>query len=344
MKHYASPNEIKVGVIGYGGAFNMGRQHLKEMQKAGMTPVAVAEPDETRRAVAAQEFPGIHAYASVTEMLASGDIDLVTLITPHNTHAPLGLECLQAGVSVVAEKPVTVTTAECDSLIAVAKEKDLVLSTYHNRHWDGCILKALEVVKSGVLGDIVRVDASMGTYAKPKDWWRTSKSISGGLLYDWGVHLLEYTFQIITSPIKEVSGYMKKGFWAQSSVWTTDTNEDDGFALVRYESGQWSSLRISTLQAEFSPHWITITGTKGTHAFHSDRYRTSTFDENSKALVVEGPNPEGEGWKFYQNIADHLVKGEALVITPEWSRRPIHVIEWTEKSSDAGKALPVQYA
>jgi len=344
MKHFVSPQEIKVGVIGYGGAFNIGRQHLQEMQKAGMTPVAVAEPDPSRREVAIKEFPGIRTYASVPELLAAGEVDLVTLITPHNTHAPLGLECLQVGVSVIAEKPVTITTAECDSLIAAAKEKGALLSTYHNRHWDGCILKAVEVVKSGLIGDVVRVDAAMGTYGKPGDWWRASKSISGGLLYDWGVHLLEYTFQLITSPIQEVSGYLKKGFWSQSSKWAEDTIEDDGLALVRYESGQWSSLRISMLQAENSPYWMTITGTKGSHSMHHDRYRTTTYDENRKPIVQEGPNPPGESWQFYQNIADHLVKGTPLVITPEWARRPIHVIEWTEKSAEAGRALPVQYA
>ena len=62
---FSRANEIKVGVIGYGGAFNMGRMHLQDMQKAGMTPRAVAEPDAARLAVAAQEFPGIQTYASV---------------------------------------------------------------------------------------------------------------------------------------------------------------------------------------------------------------------------------------------------------------------------------------
>jgi scyllo-inositol 2-dehydrogenase (NADP+) len=57
MKKFKSAQEIKVGVIGYGGAFNMGRQHLLEMHKAGMTPVAVAEVDPARLQVATQDFP-----------------------------------------------------------------------------------------------------------------------------------------------------------------------------------------------------------------------------------------------------------------------------------------------
>ncbi len=57
MSSFKTSQDIKVGVIGYGGAFNMGRQHLTFMKKAGMTPVAVAELDETRLKVAQEEFP-----------------------------------------------------------------------------------------------------------------------------------------------------------------------------------------------------------------------------------------------------------------------------------------------
>ena len=62
MKKFAKASEIQVGVVGYGGAFNMGRAHFNEMQAAGMTPLAVAEVDPERLAVAAKEFPGIETY------------------------------------------------------------------------------------------------------------------------------------------------------------------------------------------------------------------------------------------------------------------------------------------
>ena len=62
MAKYAKASEIRVGVVGYGGAFNMGKVHLTEMQKAGMTPVAVAEIDRERLKVATREFPGIGTF------------------------------------------------------------------------------------------------------------------------------------------------------------------------------------------------------------------------------------------------------------------------------------------
>src|ERR1039457_253002 len=84
MKRYKRASDIKVGVVGYGGAFNMGRAHLQEMQKAGMTPTAVAEIDPTRLAVATQDFRNIETYPSLSAMLRKSKVDLITIITPHN--------------------------------------------------------------------------------------------------------------------------------------------------------------------------------------------------------------------------------------------------------------------
>ena len=96
MKTYKKAKDIKVGVVGYGGAFNMGKAHLTPMEAAGMTPAAVADTDESRLAVAKEEFPGIATFNSVGRMLGNSDVDLVVLITPHNTHAKLALKCLKA--------------------------------------------------------------------------------------------------------------------------------------------------------------------------------------------------------------------------------------------------------
>ena len=187
MSHYSNPSEIKAGVIGYGGAFDMGHAHLEMMQESGMVPTAVAELDADRLAVAEADFPGIETYDSVDRMLAESDVNFVSIITPHNTHAPLALQCLEAGRHVCCEKPMAITTEECESMIAAAKAGDLVLTTFHNRHWDGCILKAVEEIREqDAIGEIQRVEAQMGKHECPGDWWRSSKSISGGILYDWG--------------------------------------------------------------------------------------------------------------------------------------------------------------
>jgi scyllo-inositol 2-dehydrogenase (NADP+) len=343
VKRFKSARDIKVGAIGYGGAFNMGRAHLNEMANAGMTPTAVAEIDESRLKVAETDFPGIQTYTSTKEMLKKSDVDLLAIITPHNTHAPLAIECLNAGRNVVTEKPFAITTAECDAMIAAAKNNKAMLSTYHNRHWDGCIMHAVKQIRTGVIGEVHRVEAHMGGYGKPGDWWRTSKSISGGILYDWGVHLLEYSLQVIDSKMVEVTGFARSGFWAPKTAWKADTNEDEAQAVVRFASGAWLTLTLSSVESNGKRGWVEFTGTKGSYIMDGGTWEAITHD-GDETISTKGHNPNSEGWRHYQNIADHLTKGTPLVITPEWARRPIHIIDLACQSAKKGTALKPRYA
>jgi len=153
---------IKVAVVGYGPSFNMGRQHLTQMRDAGMSPVAVCDTDPTRLTAAEADFPGIATFTSVDDLLANGDADLITVITPHDSHTDVALQCLNAGKHVVIEKPMTITTEQCDTLIAAANAHGVILSTYHNRHWDGHLLEALQHINAGEIGDVFRIECHMG--------------------------------------------------------------------------------------------------------------------------------------------------------------------------------------
>jgi predicted dehydrogenase len=342
MKRFEKKSDIKVGVVGYGAAFNMGPGHLKGMEAAGMTPAAVCDTDESRLEVAQADFPGIQTFKSLAEMLEKGDVDLITLITPHNTHAELATKCLNAGKHVVCEKPFAITTSECDEMIAAAEQNGCMLSTYHNRHWDGHVLHALETVGSGAIGDIVRVEAHMGGYSKPGDWWRSSKTISGGVLYDWGVHLLEYMLQIVDGPIEEVTGFARTGFWAEQTAWREDTNEDEAYAVIRFGGGIWGTLKITTIDLSPRPGVMEIFGTKGVYVMDLQQYTLIT-QENGETIRRSGKNPAGEYHKYYENIAAHLTEGEELVITPEWARRPIHILDLAGQSAVKGQAIPATY-
>jgi len=344
MKTYKKPADIKVGVIGYGGAFNMGRQHLQQMQSTGMVPVAVAEVDPARLAVAIEDFPGIAIFSSVTEMLKKSDVDLVVIITPHNTHASLAIECLKAGCHVVCEKPLAITTAEVDAMIQAAKKSGTMLSTYHNRHWDGRIRHAVDLVKKrGVIGEVVRIECHMGGYSKPADWWRTSRTISGGILYDWGVHLLEYSLQLIDSDVKEVSGFAHEGFWGPQTKWKDDANEDEGFLVVRFQGSQWLTLGITHLDSKGKEGWIEVTGTKGSIVI--DGGHTTLYQHlKGRSVITKMNHPADEGIRYYENVADYLTGKAELVITAEWSRRPIHILDLAARSAKAGKALSAKYA
>jgi scyllo-inositol 2-dehydrogenase (NADP+) len=243
---------------------------------------------------------------------------------------------------VVSEKPLAITTAECDTMVAAAHKKGVVLSAYHNRHWDGSIMEVLRQVRAGAIGEVVRIEAHMGSYEQPRDWWRSCKSIAGSILHDWGVHLLEYSLQIIQSDIQEVTGFAKRGVWAPKVNWKDDTIEDEGFAVVRFASGQWVTLMISSLDANPKRGMLEITGTKGTYIMNYSDWET-IVPTDGRTVITKGKNPPSESWRFYQNLADHLVKGEHLVITPQWARRPIHILDLACRSAEKGMTLKAKY-
>jgi len=255
----------------------------------------------------------------------------------------------------VTEKPFVVTSSEADRLIKAAKENDVMVSTYHNRHWDGWVLRAVrEVVEKKSIGDVYRVDLNMGNYSMPKDWWRTSKSVSGGIMYDWGCHLLEYALQVTPGNLTEVSGFAHTGYWESQAPrdfkWRGDMNEDDASLVARFDSGAHIHLRISQLNAVKGTPIMAITGTKGAYTINTfgwdgreDEWTLRKVLKSGKISETTGKHPKAQGQKFYDNIADYLTGQADLVISPEWARRPIHILDLAGKSAEKGKAIKAKH-
>ena len=339
---------IKCGVIGYGGSFNMGRGHLDEMKLAGMLPTAVCELDSTRLEQASRDFPGIGLFNSVETMLAESAVELLAIITPHNTHAPLAIQCLNAGRNVVSEKPMAITTRQCDDMIAAAERNDVLVSVYANRHWDGHIIQAVDhLVKQRLVGEIVRINIHWGGRAMPRDWWRSDRSMSGGILYDWGVHLLEYALQLLPSAkCVEVTGFAKEGYWVGKSPaakqWHPNANEDDARLIARMDSGVAIDLTVTQIDDVAKPHAFEVIGTDGHYSMTFNTW-TRTYNDGPKKIIESGPQPPGEPMKLYQNVSDHLTRGERLVIKPEYARRMIHFIDLAGQSAKANRSLATTY-
>ncbi len=98
MNAFRNRGEINVAVVGYGGAFNMGKSHLNACRDAGMVPTAVVDIDEKRLGTAASDFPGIETYTSTDELIKNSSANLVVIITPHNNDsAESRVPCQRAG-------------------------------------------------------------------------------------------------------------------------------------------------------------------------------------------------------------------------------------------------------
>lgn len=327
---------IRFGVIGYGGAFNMGKAHSEQAAHAGMKLTAVCDLDPARTEAAKADFPGIQTYNDVDEFLGSAPVDLVTVITPHNTHADICVKASNAGKHVITEKPMCITAEEATAMIEAGKSAGRMVSVYHNRRWDGDFLAIKRVVDAGLIGDIFSIEMAMGGYGHPGTWWRSNKEISGGHFYDWGAHIVDWMLNIVGKNMVDVTGNFQK------RVWMDVTNEDHTQAIVRFEDNVWGNVEMSSIARAGKPRYR-ILGTKGAIV---DRWEghfellstTEGLHSETKVKYLESD------WAaYYRNIAEHLTQGTALAVTPESARRIISLIETAEKSAKAGKALAPPY-
>jgi len=149
---------IKCAVIGYGAAHNFGRAHGRWISATpNMEWVAVCDRDPQRLEIAKDEFPHLKTYTSVTELLDKADIDMVSVITPHYTHAPIALECIRAGKHVIVDKAMCIKVAEATEMIEEAKKNDVMLAVFHNRRHDGNFRAIKEMVNSGRIGQVFHI-------------------------------------------------------------------------------------------------------------------------------------------------------------------------------------------
>lgn len=325
--------KIKVGVLGYGGAFNMGRRHANEMEALPgfeVTTVCDLSPERTAQAKA-ELGDRITTFNDMDQFFGQGDFDMAVEILPHNLHAKACIQASEAGKHVVSEKPFCLTLDEADAMIAAADKAGKMVSCFHNRRWDGEFWRMLELVRSGAIGDVFRIDAASAGYGEPGAWWRTNKAISGGAMYDWGAHFTDWILNIANKPIKSISGDF------QNRKWHHVSNEDYTWALIRFEDDTTATLEQGSMAAIGRQRWR-ILGTHGGLTDGPDVTKTVDMTQwDGEKLVKTNVPAANKSWgAYYANVGNHLLMGEELVVKANQARRVIGVIHLAEESAKQG--------
>ncbi len=346
---------VRCAVVGYGPAFNWGWMHARWIQAVpDLQLVALCDRDPECAARAAADFPQVAVHTDLDELLARADVDLVAVVTPHNTHADLVCRCLAAGKHTVVEKPMCITVAEADTMIAAAAAAGRTLAVYHNRRHDGNVRAIKQLVDDGVLGEVFHIELVATGYSRDFTWgrpgepWRASKQVSGGALYDWGAHAVDWLLSLVASPVAQVTGAVRK---YRHEV----TNEDHVHGVIRFENGCLAELMQSHLARISKPYLWYVLGTKG-----------ALWDTGQGAITgycqeLNGPSgghlrlvtDEGErevpylasDWNtYYADLADHLLRGAPCPVSAADGRRVIGILRTIEASAASGHSEPVPYA
>ena len=347
---------IRCGIVGYGPVFDWGWMHGRWM---GAVPdlqlVAICDRDRECATKAKADFPEVAVYTDLDEMLRRDDLDLVSVVTPHNTHAAIAVQCLQAGKHTVVEKPMCVSVAQADQMMAAAAAADRTLAVFHNRRHDGNVRAIREIVDQGIIGELFHIEVAtcgygVGVGADSASMpWRAMKETSGGALYDWGAHAVDWVLSLVPAPMAQVTGFFHKLVWHQVS------NEDQTRALIRFENGCVAELLQSSIAYVGKPYLWYILGTKGAivdtghHAIEGYCWELNGPPGGSLQLrTAEGereiPYRESDWATHYADLADHLLRGAPVPVSGEDGRRVVAVLETAEKSARSGHSEPLPYS
>ena len=346
-------NAIRCAVIGYGPLHNFGWAHCAWISATpSLELVAVCDIDPLRTAAAKEAFPAVRTYNDTSALLAEPDVDLVSIVTPHFTHAPLAIEALGQGKHVVVEKAMCLNVAEATAMVEAAQQAGRSLCVHHNRRHDGNFRAIKETVRSGAIGEVFHVELTAGGYGYPSHGWYTEKEKSGGAFYFWGPHAVDWVLDLVPSRMTGVTGFFNK------LVWHDLTNEDHVRAVIRFENGVVADVTHSHLSAHQKPLWR-ILGTEGA-IVDSGRGGNVGYEkqitgpsggsfqlirkrDDGKFETVDVPYRDSDWVMYWHHLADHLLRGKPAPVTDEDGRRTIAVFEAAERSSITGVTEPVAY-
>lgn len=245
-----------------------------------LTTVVTRDPERADRARAA--YPGVRIAADA--IAAMPGHDLLVVATVNRAHHPLAAAGLGAGLHVVVDKPVAVTSAEARDLEGLARRAGRLLIPFHNRRWDAEFLTLRRLLADGTLGDLVRLESRFCRWRpEPRPGaWRESPDPAdgGGQLLDLGTHLVDQCVALLGVPDTVYAEIDRRRPGAGP--------DDDVFIALGYDGGARAHLWASAFAADEGPRLRAL----GTRA----AYVNPHLDGQEDALRAGARPGDGRPW------------------------------------------------
>jgi scyllo-inositol 2-dehydrogenase (NADP+) len=299
----SSRPDVRVGLVGYGLAGQVFHAPLIATTP-GLRLAAVVTSDAERRARARSEHAGVVVLESA-ELLwqRAADVDLVVIATTNRSHVPLALAALGVGLPAVVDKPLAPTSADGRRVIEAAHRRQLMLTVFQNRRWDGDFVTVRRLIGRGALGCVMRFESRFERWRPtPKRGWRElgAPEEAGGLLYDLGSHLIDQAL-VLFGPARSVYAELDR---RRQGVEV----DDDAFVALAHDSGVRSHLWMSAVAAQQGPR-MRVLGSKGA-------YTKFGLDVQEEALRA-GARPAGDEWGMEPEEGWGVIaRGDALERVP----------------------------
>lgn len=231
-------NKIKIGVLGLGRIGRGG--HGSELANCSdyYEIIAGCDYDHTRRENLPKAFENATIYTRLDDMLADPELEMITVCTRNVDHVPHAIAIMEAGKIAVVEKPIAVSYEQALELKIAAERYPGKIYLRHNRRFEPAFKHVRKIIKSGLLGDVYAIKVHRNPTANRRFDWQTSGACFGGLLNNWGPHLVDQALCLLNSPVKDVWCDLKHALSA-------GTADDYVRMLLRAESGCVVDVEIS---------------------------------------------------------------------------------------------------
>ena len=329
-----------LGIVGYGA---MGSYHHKTIEKPeGIRFLTAFDTDPAKREKA--RLAGLEVFDNLDGFLADERLHIVLVAVPNDCHKEIAMAAMRAGKHVVCEKPVALNTAELDEMLRCAEENHVIFTVHQNRRMDEDFRIMKKIYDENMLDGVFRVESRVQGSRGIADTWRRRKEHGGGMLYDWGVHLIDQLLCMIEGKITSVHTEFQ---------YIQHTEVDDNFRLtMTFENGVSALVEIGTCNFIMHPIWY-MAGRKGTaqidywnlegricHLIDNDikfedEIRPSlvgpsiTLAPRAEDTMEMLPLPKAEVDRgfFYKNLYRVLTGEEELTVKPAQIRRVMQVID-----------------
>lgn len=337
---------MKWALIGYGG---MGRWHVEKLRTLPEFEIAgVYDILPERREAAVKD--GLTAYDSLESLLADASVELVTIATPNDLHRPIAIQAMAAGKHVISEKPVTLSSRDLQAMIDASRKYGRIFSVHQNRRWDEDFLIIKQIYDQNSLGRVFNIESRVhGSRGVPGDW-RNTWLQGGGMILDWGVHMLDQLLMLVDEPVVST-------FCTVSHV--TNDEVDDGFkAIITFGNGLTAQVEVGTSNFINLPRWY-MQGENGTAVIHDwalsgEIVKVSDWEKRDAVPVVTAagltktmaprteetiqryplPKVESDVRDYYRNIARAIRGEEEQLVTHAQMMRVMRLMEACFKSAE----------
>lgn len=226
--------KIKWGILGPG---SIASEFANALNRVNNEVYAVASRSKERAERFAKEHGVYKAYGSYDDILNDKNVDVVYIATPHSNHYEYIIKSLKNNKHVLCEKAITVSKAELDEALSIAKEKNLILEEAMTIFHMPLYEKLMEKINGGELGKVNMIQVSFGSFkAFDVNNRFFSMDLAGGALLDIGTYALSFSRYFLSSMPNEILTTVKK---AETGV------DDQSGIILKTENGEMAVVTLA---------------------------------------------------------------------------------------------------